>query len=86
MNRILFTLATLASSTSVFATEYKCHSIDRQIETYLLFDDGPGGLDVFNVKAYGRNYVDVVFNDSPRSVIPMSDRNTHKDTFEYGAS
>ena len=72
----LFSLPTLAS-------EYECHSIDNQIKAYLVFDDGPGGLDAANISVYGQNYSDVVFEENSKVQV-ISDGDSSNGKFEYG--
>jgi hypothetical protein len=59
-------------SASSFAEIYDCYS--AQFEAYLVFDDGPGGLDSAEVTYLGENY----------TLRDISDQKTADDRYEYG--
>ena len=66
------------------ATEYKCETPKKEVSAYLVFDDGPGGLDDAKIVAWGQQYADVVFDNTPRNVQEVDSRDTYANTFEYG--
>lgn len=84
MKNLLFALACLTLSVPAFADEYQCHSIQNEVEAYLVFDDGPGGLDHADVKVFNQQYTLVVWDNTPATILEISDRDTFKNTFEYG--
>jgi hypothetical protein len=81
-SRILFVLpALLAVSASAYANEYKCQA--SGLDTYLVFDDGPGGLDHFDTKYAGRTYTSMAFDKEPAHTFDGSDSDTPDGRYEY---
>lgn len=69
---------------SAFATEYNCTTAKKEVSAFLVFDDGPGGLDAAGLEILGTEFADVVF-DANSKVLTFKDRDSSKGTYEYGA-
>lgn len=84
MKNIVGAMVLAFCSATASASEYSCHSISKDIQVFLVFDSGPGGLDDAQMKIKGVNYSSVVWDEHSK-VVQIISRDTFRKTFEYGS-
>jgi hypothetical protein len=83
MKSLIAALGLLAAAPA-FATNYDCSTPRDEVHAFLVFDDGPGGLDDVQIEAWGTQYTDVLFGDEDKAILQLDTRDTSRGTFEYG--
>ncbi len=83
MKNAALSLILAFTSVTAFANEYDCSTADQSVTGHLIFDDGPGGLDVVDLTAFGKNYSDA--HSGEEGVIKITDRDTFKGTYDYAS-
>ena len=81
--KALFAAVLMMAPLAAQAGEYKCHTIRNEVTSYLVFDDGPGGLDDARLTVFGKNYKLVVFDE--KNLIELVDsHDSFRNKYEYG--